>query len=323
MADSNTKANGNGRVKVPVQVYKQMNTRKFEEDGFLVTCTPKVYAQAQAAIYGVPPGMEVGMLIACDIDPKTGVIEVTDIFIPTQTVGAGDVDFDAEQVAECDMDAFMAGKVINGWWHSHGHAGVFWSGTDEETVSRMRQSLACGYVVSLVSNQKGDILCRVDYKSTSAFGDKYITCDDLDFELKYPRYVSDTDAVRNTLRERVTMYEKPAVNVVNRGPSNSKKSKSSDQKQGVDAEDDDLPTIEQMRDDLKDVISFNPHYISDDYAVELWLKYFGDTLCEHDYSERVDLPRMRSELEARGISTKKMDSEEVFDAYDTVVNAGK
>lgn len=323
MADSNTKKNGkavNERVKVPVQVYKQRNTRKFEEDGFLVTCTPKVYAQAQAAIYGVPPGMEVGMLIACDIDPKTGVIEVTDIFIPTQTVGTGDVDFDAEQVAECDMDAFMAGKVINGWWHSHGHARVFWSGTDEETISRMRQSLACGYVVSLVSNQKGDILCRVDYKSTSAFGDKYIKCDDIDFELKHPRYVSDTDAIRNSLKERVTMYERKAVNVISKGVSMSKKSKSSDKDM---EDDDDLPSIDEMRNDLKGVLSFNPHYISDDYAVELWLKYFGDTLCEHDYSERVDLPRMRSELEARGISTKKMDSEEVFDAYDTVVNAGK
>jgi proteasome lid subunit RPN8/RPN11 len=307
-------------------VYKQRNTRNFEEDGFLVTCTPKVYAQAQAAIYGVPPGMEVGMLIACDIDPKTGVIEVTDIFIPTQTVGAGDVDFDAEQVAECDMDAFMAGKVINGWWHSHGHAGVFWSGTDEETISRMRQSLACGYVVSIVSNQKGDILCRVDYKSTSAFGDKYIKCDDIDFELKHPRYVSDTDAIRNSLKERVTMYERQAVNVVSKGVDKSNKSKSSDPRTEADDDFDDLPSIEEMRNDLKGVLSYNPCYISDDYAVELWLKYFGDTL-EDDVSVSellpIDLLRMREELEARGISTKKMDTAEVFDTYDTVVNVGK
>jgi len=116
----------------------------------------------------------------------------------------------------------------------------------------------------------------------------------------------------------VTMYEKPAVNVVSKGVDKSKKSKSSDPDTEADDDFDDLPSIEEMRNDLKGVLSYNPCYISDDYTVELWLKYFGDELALPG-----NLPRMRAELESRGISTKGMDADEVFEAYDTVVNVGK
>ncbi len=48
---------------------------------------------------------------------------------------------------------------LKGWWHSHANAGVFWSPTDVSNIERLEPD---GYLISIVTNKKGDKKCRVD-----------------------------------------------------------------------------------------------------------------------------------------------------------------
>jgi hypothetical protein len=49
------------------------------------------------------------------------------------------------------------------WWHSHYNFGTFWSGIDDNTIESMDQETKeDNWLLSIVGNQKGDMLCRLD-----------------------------------------------------------------------------------------------------------------------------------------------------------------
>lgn len=102
---------------------------------------------------------EVAGLGSVTAHPKGLLIQ--DLFVLPQRVTDSDAELDAEALA-----AFLARFVADGgdpsslqlWWHSHGDGEVYWSETDLETIERFPGNR----VISLVGNQKGELLCRLD-----------------------------------------------------------------------------------------------------------------------------------------------------------------
>ncbi len=86
---------------------------------------------------------------------------IQDIFVLPQRV----TDSDAELNPDA-LSGFLAQFVANGgdpsslqfWWHSHVDGEVYWSETDLGTIERFPGDR----VISIVGNQKGELLCRLD-----------------------------------------------------------------------------------------------------------------------------------------------------------------
>ncbi len=91
--------------------------------------------------------------------PKGFLIQ--DVFVLSQRVTDSDAELDPEALL-----GFLTQFVADGgdpssiqlWWHSHGDGEVYWSETDLETIERFPGTR----VISVVGNQKGDLLCRLD-----------------------------------------------------------------------------------------------------------------------------------------------------------------
>jgi hypothetical protein len=87
---------------------------------------------------------------------------VTDLFLPKQTCGAASTDMDQGAVAQLLVDLEAKGidpRTLRLWLHSHADMGTFWSTTDAETIAGLCND---GFVLSIVTNKKGQMLARVD-----------------------------------------------------------------------------------------------------------------------------------------------------------------
>ena len=87
---------------------------------------------------------------------------IEDVFLFKQQNTSASTTLDVEEIT-----AMLVGKMqknedvsnIKLWWHSHANMGVFWSGTDDSTINNFDNK---EYLISLVSNKEGQILCRFD-----------------------------------------------------------------------------------------------------------------------------------------------------------------
>lgn len=92
-----------------------------------------------------------------------GNIYIKDVLIRKQVCTGSNTNIDEDDDA---MEAFkmvQAGENLNDWnvwWHSHANMGVFWSGTDTNTIKSHANN--GGYLVSLVTNKKGEYRTRLD-----------------------------------------------------------------------------------------------------------------------------------------------------------------
>lgn len=86
---------------------------------------------------------------------------VTEVFLPRQSCTAMNTEMDPDDLARLlvELEARDAGSRLRLWLHSHGEMRTFWSGTDDATIEVLAND---GYVVSIVVNKAGDVLCRVD-----------------------------------------------------------------------------------------------------------------------------------------------------------------
>jgi len=98
------------------------------------------------------------------------VFYVYDVFLPEQQGSAGFTKIDG--YASGRLYGFLQKKYgmegmadLKGWWHTHYTFGTFWSGTDDDTA-QANAILAEDWSLSIVINQKGDWLARVDVVST-------------------------------------------------------------------------------------------------------------------------------------------------------------
>ncbi len=99
---------------------------------------------------------------------------VTELKIFKQEVSGGSSDLDGQSIAQFITERVKAGESLGGWnlwWHSHNSMGVFWSGIDTGTMDV--NPLDAPYMVSLVTNNKGEYRARIDlYEPTHMFVDE-------------------------------------------------------------------------------------------------------------------------------------------------------
>ena len=105
------------------------------------------------------------------ITPDKDVV-ITDFIIFDQEVTGATTIISDESQAKFIYELTKANadpSEWNVWWHSHCDMGVFWSGTDDKTIE---EHTAQSYLISLVTNKKGDLKARIDVypKDTSPFG---------------------------------------------------------------------------------------------------------------------------------------------------------
>lgn len=91
--------------------------------------------------------------------PKGFLIQ--DVFVLPQRVTDADAELDPE--ALCGFLGRFVGdggdpSSLQLWWHSHVDGEVYWSETDLETIDRFPGNR----MISIVGNQKGELLCRLD-----------------------------------------------------------------------------------------------------------------------------------------------------------------
>ena len=98
-----------------------------------------------------------------------GIFTVYDVFLPEQQGSSGFTKMDGYATGR--LYGYLQRKYgvsgmadLKGWWHTHYNFGVFWSGTDDDTAQSNAQ-LAEDWSLSIVINQKGDWLARVDVVS--------------------------------------------------------------------------------------------------------------------------------------------------------------
>jgi hypothetical protein len=109
---------------------------------------------------------------------------VYDVFLPEQQCSSGYTVFKEEaydRLTQYVTDRVLAGRQLDettiaevtvairdlrrGWWHTHYNFNTFWSGTDDNTATRQAFLSEESWGVSIVVNQSGDALCRVDILS--------------------------------------------------------------------------------------------------------------------------------------------------------------
>lgn len=105
-----------------------------------------------------------------------GDIHITDVVIFKQKCSSAHTDIDDLDQAKWMQEVVDRGESLkdwNVWWHSHNNFGVFWSGTDTNTIESHANN--GGFLVSLVSNKKREFKVRVDIfpKDVSPFNQKY------------------------------------------------------------------------------------------------------------------------------------------------------
>jgi len=91
-----------------------------------------------------------------------GNITITDILLFEQKVSSASTVLDEEAMAKFMNDRMVAGDDISKytvWWHSHANMGVFWSITDEVTITSLDQH---SFIISLVTNKELEMLVRLD-----------------------------------------------------------------------------------------------------------------------------------------------------------------
>jgi proteasome lid subunit RPN8/RPN11 len=116
-----------------------------------------------------------------------GDVYVSDVYMTKQTVSGFDIDFDQESANIAVLKAMANDEMLIGWVHSHANMGVFWSDIDVDTINKLI-SFAGTFLCSIVGNRKMEFKGRIDYISTSAFGSRQETYDNLPIEVEtiYP-----------------------------------------------------------------------------------------------------------------------------------------
>jgi len=113
------------------------------------------------------PELEVGGF--AKVEPHKDGIQITDVIIPPQIVGAASVHM-GDQIPELGMSGFewtlvelaKRGETLadwNCWWHSHSRMQTFASDTDQETLKDFAEMLDQRWAVGIVTNTKQEFFC--------------------------------------------------------------------------------------------------------------------------------------------------------------------
>lgn len=115
---------------------------------------------------------------------------ITDVWLPKQTNGPAETEFDADSLADLHYDTKDIAGTLTYYWHSHVNMECEWSGTDIDTIQTMAGR---GVILASVFNKKGEQ--RTVYAHAGAI-DKHIAPmwqDDLDLNIGTP---DDDDLIK-------------------------------------------------------------------------------------------------------------------------------
>ena len=91
-------------------------------------------------------------------------VTITDVYLLDQVCGPASTELDPMAVSKLLTELAKQGKETRLllWWHSHAYMETFWSGTDNDTISRLRTG---SYFISMVVNKRFDIKTRIELYS--------------------------------------------------------------------------------------------------------------------------------------------------------------
>jgi hypothetical protein len=136
------------------------------------------------------------------VERTDNTFKITEIYVPTQEVTTASVNADAEMMSDLIPDLIeehgeeeALNNIIpnlRAFCHSHHKMKTFWSATDENGINGLANSQ---FLVSLVLNQDGEVLGRVDI-----FEPMRITIDNVPLRVDFG---ADFDDLKKEIKEKV------------------------------------------------------------------------------------------------------------------------
>ncbi|HSC69863.1 MAG TPA: hypothetical protein VLH58_00825 [Candidatus Methylomirabilis sp.] len=140
------------------------------------------------------------------VEPLGNDLLVKQVFLIRQRASDSDTELDSQAVADLLVEFLQSGgdpSTLRLWWHSHGDRPIFWSETDENTIT----SLHIEQLLSLVGNRRDEFDCRLDQ-----FTPRRLTVDGLPLVCLPGGAPENGDALRRQvlaeLREKVTLIHR-------------------------------------------------------------------------------------------------------------------
>jgi hypothetical protein len=140
---------------------------------------------------------------------------VTDVFIFKQESSSGGTDIEGADLGAGIFELLGAGvdpEKIKLWWHSHGNMGVFFSGTDTNTMDTNPNLTGSPFFISIVGNKAHDYNVRFDQHSPLRFWadglQLWIDTDDhcSARQCYRPPFITEDDKVADYCEKHLVMY---------------------------------------------------------------------------------------------------------------------
>lgn len=131
---------------------------------------------------------------------ENGVFRVVDAIMVKQHNTGTSTELDPESLGRAMFELKDSPGTMNFWWHSHVNMGVFWSGTDMDTIRDIGKH---GFVLSTVFNKRYERKTSLYVAASGVMPEFFF--DDLDFEVQ----VSFSD---ETIKKWDEDYDKNCVN---------------------------------------------------------------------------------------------------------------
>lgn len=154
---------------------------------------------------------EVSGMAKSEITEELDVV-VTDIALFEQTCSAASTELDDGALAKFLDSLTLAGEdpsKWNVWWHTHGLLSVFWSSTDDATISESCHGI--NYLVSIVTNKAGEYKGRIDIipQDNSPFGKQFNNVKyDADVVIDIPEEIkAEKEAQEESVKEEISVLE--------------------------------------------------------------------------------------------------------------------
>jgi len=126
--------------------------------------------------------IEISMMARIKKEKDTFIL--TNVYLLDQENTATSTDIDATALGKLMYESREDEGFLNCWIHSHVNMGVFWSGTDKDTIKEFGSN---GFLLSLVFNKKGEV--RAHYFQGEQGADSplpWLEIDDIPVEITYP-----------------------------------------------------------------------------------------------------------------------------------------
>lgn len=169
---------------------------------------------------------EVGGWGYARLEPESGDIVCSDLFLVPQEVSNGEVDLEvADPKSGMTGDEFAINKMVEDdvhadpqfipvSWHSHGNTNVFWSGTDDKRIEKIQATGLRG-LLSVVANRSADMRFRLDLFGVEHHGMSvpHVKLDNLD------AYLDPTDPLYEECEDEIETHVRKKTYVQRTQPS--------------------------------------------------------------------------------------------------------